>query len=75
VKTVSRRWKLPTITIRFAPTISRDLFASRAPNMWRYRELLPLPAGYQPSLPVGFTPLVSAPRLGERSARGAAGQK
>jgi threonine synthase len=46
--------------------ISRELFASRAPNMWRYRELLPLPAGYQPSLPVGYTPLVSAPRLGER---------
>jgi threonine synthase len=48
------------------PKISRDLFASRVPNMWRYRELLPLPAGYQPSLPVGFTPLVSAPRLGEK---------
>jgi threonine synthase len=46
--------------------ISRELFASRAPNMWRYRELLPLPAGYQPSLAVGFTPLVSAPRLGEK---------
>ena len=48
------------------PRISRDIFASRAPNMWRYRELLPLPAGYQPSLPVGFTPLVSAPRLGAK---------
>ena len=48
------------------PRISRQLFASRAPNMWRYRELLPLPAGYQPSLPVGYTPLVSAPRLGDR---------
>src|ERR1700691_2830400 len=46
--------------------ISRDVFASRAPNMWRYRELLPLPAGYQPSLAVGFTPLVSAPRLGDK---------
>jgi threonine synthase len=46
--------------------VSRELFASRAPNIWRYRELLPLPAGYQPSLPVGFTPLVSAPRLGEK---------
>jgi threonine synthase len=46
--------------------VSRELFASRAPNIWRYRELLPLPAGYQPSLPVGFTPLVSAPRLGDR---------
>ena len=47
-------------------TLSHTLFASRAPNIWRYRELLPLPPGYQPSLPVGFTPLVSAPRLGER---------
>jgi threonine synthase len=48
------------------PRISRELFASRAPNIWRYRELLPLPAGYQPSLPVGYTPLVSAPRLGDK---------
>jgi threonine synthase len=47
-------------------TVSRELFASRAPSIWRYRELLPLPAGYQPSLPVGYTPLVSAPRLGEQ---------
>jgi len=45
--------------------LSRESFASRAPNIWRYRELLPLPAEFQPSLPVGFTPLVSAPRLGE----------
>ncbi len=46
--------------------LSRDLFASRSPNIWRYRELLPLPEGFQPSLPVGYTPLVSAPRLGEK---------
>ena len=46
--------------------ISRELFTSRAPNIWRYRELLPLPAGYQPSLPVGYTPLVSAPQLGRQ---------
>jgi len=52
------------------PRISRELFASRAPNIWRYRELLPLPAGYQPSLPVGYTPLVSAPRLGEKIGSG-----
>ena len=45
------------------PRVSRELFASRAPNIWRYRELLPLPAGYQPSLPVGYTPLLSAPQL------------
>lgn len=47
-------------------TVSRDLFASRAPNIWRYRELLPLPAGFEPSLPVGFTPFVAAPRLGDK---------
>jgi len=46
--------------------VSRQLFTSRSPNLWRYRELLPLPAGYQPSLPTGFTPLLSAPQLGER---------
>src|SRR5271169_205279 len=46
--------------------ISRDLFASRAPNMWRYSELLPLPQGFEPRLPVGFTPLLQAPHLAER---------
>jgi threonine synthase len=34
--------------------------------MWRYSGLLPLPENYQPSLPVGFTPLVEAPRLAEK---------
>ncbi len=48
------------------PRVSRELFASRAPNLWRYRELLPLPDGCQPSLPTGYTPLLSAPQLGER---------
>ena len=48
------------------PRISRELFASRAPNMWRYRELLPLPAGFEPTLPVGFTPLLNAPQLGAK---------
>jgi threonine synthase len=48
------------------PRISRDLIASRAPNMWRYRELLPLPVGFEPTLPVGFTPLLQAPQLGAK---------
>jgi threonine synthase len=48
------------------PLVSRELFASRPPNLWRYRELLPLPAAFRPSLPTGFTPLLSAPQLGER---------
>src|SRR5450432_4663023 len=34
--------------------------------MWRYSELLPLPPGYEPRLPVGFTPLLQAPRLAEK---------
>jgi threonine synthase len=47
------------------PEISRDKIASRATNLWRYKELLPLPEQYDASLPVGFTPLVKATNLGE----------
>ena len=47
---------------------SRERIAQRAPNMWRYSELLPLPAGFEPRLPVGFTPLFQAPRLAGRLA-------
>ena len=46
------------------PLVSRELFASRAPNLWRYRELLPLPEGFRSSLPTGYTPLLKAPQLG-----------
>ena len=42
---------------------TRDNIAQRPPNIWRYSELLPLPAGHQAMLPVGFTPLLSAPHL------------
>ena len=41
------------------------MISSRPPNLWRYAELLPLPPDFQPSLPVGFTPLLAAPRLAE----------
>jgi threonine synthase len=47
---------------------SRERIAQRPPNMWRYSELLPLPAGFEPRLPVGFTPLFQAPRLAARLA-------
>jgi threonine synthase len=47
---------------------SRDRISQRPPNMWRYAELLPLPAGFEPRLPVGFTPLFQAPRLAARLA-------
>ena len=41
--------------------------ALREPTMWRYREVLPLPAdGPKVSLGEGFTPLLQAPRLGAR---------
>jgi threonine synthase len=56
-----------------APRAIRQRIAQRAPNMWRYAELLPLPEGFQPRLPVGFTPLFNAPRLAERLAASPAG--
>jgi len=34
-------------------------------NLWRYSALLPLPEGYQGTIPAGFTPLVHAHRLGK----------
>src|SRR6516164_3750472 len=38
----------------------------RPPSLWRYRELLPLPAEVEPvTLGEGMTPLLPCPRLGE----------
>jgi threonine synthase len=45
--------------------ISKDEIARRPPNLWRYKELLPLPDEYDASSPAGFTPLVKALKLGE----------
>jgi len=45
--------------------LNREQIARRPPNLWRYAELLPLPQGFQPSLPTGFTPLLRAPRLAD----------
>jgi threonine synthase len=47
-------------------SVTRERISQRPPDMWRYSELLPLPQGYKPRLPVGFTPLFQAPRLAER---------
>src|ERR1017187_4041222 len=47
-------------------SISREQIAQRPPNMWRYSELLPLPQGFEPRLPVGFTPLLQAARLAKQ---------
>ncbi len=45
---------------------TRETIAAGPANIWRYKELLPIPAGFQPDLPVGFTPLVKAKNLGKR---------
>lgn len=47
-------------------TFTRENIASRPNNLWRYKELLPLPEGYEPTLPVGMTPLVEGRQLGAR---------
>src|ERR1700683_2168241 len=47
-------------------SFTRERSAPRPPAMWRYAELLPLPLNYQPSLPVGFTPLLRAQQLGTK---------
>jgi threonine synthase len=45
----------------------RGSLVGREPDMWRYRELMPLFDGESPvTLGEGFTPLVHAPRLGAR---------
>ena len=45
-------------------TLTAKALASRPRDMWRYRELLPVPErARRPPLTVGWTPLVPAPRL------------
>jgi threonine synthase len=45
---------------------TREAIAKGPANIWRYAPLLPLPRGFEPDLPVGFTPLVKAKNLGKR---------
>jgi threonine synthase len=49
-----------------ADTLTKESLAEREPNMWRYREVMPVidPANIV-TLGEGFTPLASAPRLGK----------
>jgi len=48
-----------------AKTVSRQKIESRPPNLWRYRELLPVENEPTIGLYSGFTPLVRAERLGD----------
>jgi threonine synthase len=47
-------------------TAIRRRISERPANMWRYAEFLPLPEGFEPRLPVGFTPLFRAPQLAKQ---------
>jgi threonine synthase len=49
---------------------TREAIARGPNNIWRYKALLPVPEGHQPDLPVGFTPLMEAPRLARRIGAG-----
>lgn len=50
---------------RARAAVRPEAFARRPPSLWRYRELLPLPAGEEPvTLGEGMTPLLPCPRLG-----------
>ena len=44
--------------------LTRQRIAEREPNLWRYRELLPLDGAPTVGMQSGFTPLVRARRLG-----------
>lgn len=46
--------------------VTRATIEAGPANMWRYLPLLPIPEGFEPDLPVGFTPLVKANNLGRR---------
>ena len=46
--------------------ITRQSIQQGPYNIWRYAALLPIPEGFEPDLPVGFTPLIRARNLGKR---------
>lgn len=48
------------------PLFTRESIAKGPASIWRYSALLPIPEGFEPDLPVGFTPLVRARNLGKR---------
>src|SRR6266481_4138141 len=50
-------------SIRKDKDFTREKIAAGPPNIWRYSALLPLPENHEPTLPVGFTPFIKAPRL------------
>jgi threonine synthase len=56
------RYDLGKVRTEVSPTA----FSQRTPSLWRYRELLPLPAAAEPvTLGEGMTPLLPCQRLGK----------
>jgi threonine synthase len=51
---------------RLRSDLRREDIALRPPNMWRYRELLPLEGEAWVGKHTGFTPLLAAPRLAKK---------
>jgi threonine synthase len=49
-----------------AGRVDRDVFAKRAPTMWRYKEFLPADEDHIVTLDEGFTPLIECPRLARK---------
>ena len=47
-------------------SFTREKIAAGPASIWRYKALLPIPAGFESDLPVGFTPLLRARGLGKR---------
>ncbi|HEX4914598.1 MAG TPA: threonine synthase [Vicinamibacterales bacterium] len=51
--------------LKAARSWKKESLTGRAPNMWRYREMMPLLPGQEPvTLGEGFTPLIHAQRIG-----------
>jgi threonine synthase len=51
---------------KIAKTLTRNSIEKRPPNMWRYRELLPIDGPPSVGYEVGFTPLIKARNLAEK---------
>jgi len=51
---------------KIAKTLTRNTIEKRPPNMWRYRELLPIDGSPTVGYEVGFTPLIKAKNLSEK---------
>ena len=45
---------------------TRAAIAAGPHNIWRYSPLLPIPEGFEPDLPVGYTPLLRSRQLAHR---------